>query len=222
MESMKQVIFDFDSTLFDTSAGVIACMADAFAKSGMPIPESEKIRRSIGLPLKEAFGFLCAGKLSRGSIALLEKNFLKSAEAQMVDLTVEIEGATSVLKELRAQGYAIGIVTNKYRDRVVRTLDRFKVLGDIDDLVCGDDGLPNKPSPVGIHKVLQVGIAPALAVFVGDHPIDVQAAHAAGTLSCAVASGNYSLLELQQCEPTWVIERLTQLPAILSQRKLEA
>ena len=49
------VLFDFDFTLVDSSEGIIACIKYAFRKMGKSIPDDEKIRKTIGMSLDDAF-----------------------------------------------------------------------------------------------------------------------------------------------------------------------
>ena len=61
-------------------------------------------------------------------------------------------------------------------------LDRFSLL------VTSEDGLPRKPAPDGILRILQRSGAPRVAfAMVGDREIDVLAAHNAGILACRFA-----------------------------------
>ncbi len=61
-------------------------------------------------------------------------------------------------------------------------LDRFSLL------VTSEDGLPRKPAPDGILRILQRSGAPREAfAMVGDREIDVLAAHNAGILACRFA-----------------------------------
>jgi phosphoglycolate phosphatase len=53
--------------------------------------------------------------------------------------------------------------------------------------VCGDDGIPTKPSPDAIVYLIQkMGVSASKVIMVGDHPHDMSAAKAAGVKSGAV------------------------------------
>lgn len=84
-----------------------------------------------------------------------------------------------VLTELRAAGWATGIVTARTRRRVPWLLGP-EVRALIDVTVCGDDA-PRKPAPDGVLLALdRLGVPADRAVFVGDMCADILAGQGAG------------------------------------------
>ena len=61
-----------------------------------------------------------------------------------------------------------------------------------------------------------VDVAPAATVIVGDTPLDIDAAHAAGARAVAVATGPYSLEELGQAGPDAALEDVTDVAALVA------
>jgi len=61
-----------------------------------------------------------------------------------------------------------------------------------------------------------VRVHPADTVLVGDTPLDVDAAHAAGARIVAVATGPYTARELEQAGADTVLDDLTDLDALLT------
>ena len=61
-----------------------------------------------------------------------------------------------------------------------------------------------------------VDVAPAATVIVGDTPLDIDAAHAAGARAVAVATGPYSLEELGQTGPDAALEDVTDAAALVA------
>lgn len=53
-------------------------------------------------------------------------------------------------------------------------------------------------------------------IVIGDTPKDVQCASDNGFCSVAVATGNYSVQELESCNPNYVIKSLSELPKLFS------
>ena len=54
----KAVLFDFDYTLGDGTEAILAGFQHAFSKMGLPQPDSEAVRRTVGMPLEEEYTLL--------------------------------------------------------------------------------------------------------------------------------------------------------------------
>jgi phosphoglycolate phosphatase len=50
-------------------------------------------------------------------------------------------------------------------------------------------------------------------LVVGDTPLDIDCARAIGAMVLAVATGSYSLTQLQRHQPTWLVENMEQIQA---------
>jgi phosphoglycolate phosphatase len=89
------------------------------------------------------------------------------------------------LTELKNDGRALGIVTNRNREFLEHELSRVDA-GRWTDLftaqICGDDVQRRKPDPEGILRALErIGVAPGKACwYVGDSITDIAAAERAG------------------------------------------
>lgn len=79
--------------------------------------------------------------------------------------------AHEVLRELRARGLRLGIVTNGWEEAQTRCLEGCGLMGLVDDVVIsGGVGL-SKPGPAIYHLALdRLGVTAAEAWFVGDSP----------------------------------------------------
>ena len=88
-------------------------------------------------------------------------------------------GAIGLLNALRAEGYAIGIVTGKSREAWNTTFAQSK-LAPFDAVITDDDVDHPKPHPEGLIAALHtMDVEPSQAVYVGDSVFDCRAAHAA-------------------------------------------
>jgi HAD superfamily hydrolase (TIGR01549 family) len=86
------------------------------------------------------------------------------------------EGEPHKLPELcRSQGLRVGIVTSSPRFYAEALLERFAIAADV--LVTGSDDYAPKPDPAPLIAALtQLGLAPNEAWYVGNDPVDFQAA----------------------------------------------
>ncbi len=88
-------------------------------------------------------------------------------------------GAVDMVNGLRAEGYALGIVTGKSRDAWNTTFTHSK-LDPFDVVITDDDVTHPKPHPEGLLAALHaMDVEPSHATYIGDSVLDCQAAHAA-------------------------------------------
>ena len=212
----KVLIFDFDYTLFDTSAGVVECMQRGFAALDRDIPSESAIRATIGLPLPRAIPALNAA-LSKAEVDEIERHFLQFAEQYMVARTRPIPPVPSLPLELAKEGFKLALFTGKYRARVSRTLENHGMSGLFDPILCGDE-IRGKPDPEGIAKIREKWSDHSRDEFVmiGDHYLDILTAKNGGIDCISVSSGKTSPEVLASYNPLAVIRDLNGLRAILS------
>ena len=89
--------------------------------------------------------------------------------------------------QLQAAGVRVAVVTTDHRAETEETLRLMGVTRWVDDLVCGDDGVPSKPAPDMLLVACQrLGVEPVRAAVVGDTLGDLLMAGRAGA-GCRVA-----------------------------------
>ena len=185
----RAVLFDFDYTLADSSEGIVVCMNHALGRLGLPPAAAHAIRRTIGLDPRTALGIL-AGEEWRSREDEFLEHFVRKADEVMIASTSFLPGAARVLRTLHHAGYRVGIVTTKYRRRVVDALERDGLRALVEVVVGADDVPRPKPAPDGLLRAAELlGIPTGDCVFVGDSEVDAMAARTAGMAFVAVLSG---------------------------------
>ena len=170
------VLFDFDFTLADSSAGIITCMNYALSELGLGESSTEDIIKTIGLYIPEALVVL-KGEQYRPMGQEFMKHFTHKADEVMVKGTYFLPGAKNVLKTLHALGYRIGIVSTKFRFRIETVLERDGVYDTVEIIVGGEDVTHHKPHPEALLKAAsQLGLPVERCVYVGDNEVDALAA----------------------------------------------
>jgi phosphoglycolate phosphatase len=148
------VIFDFDFTLADSSAGAVECINYALRQVGLPEARSSRIHSSIGLSLAAGFEFVSGLKdPERG--AEYARHFIEHADRVMADLTVVYDCVPEMLETLRARGLRLGIVSTKFRYRIQGILDREGLTEQFDVIVGGEDTTQHKPAPESLLLALE-------------------------------------------------------------------
>jgi phosphoglycolate phosphatase len=184
----RAVIFDFDFTLGDSSAGIFECVRYACACCGYGEPAEEIMRPMIGLPLPLVNARL-GGAGARENTEFFDA-FQRRADAVMEPRTVMLPGAVATVAELRRRGIGTGIVSTKLRRRLEEILAAREIRGLFDVVLGLEDVAAPKPDPSGLLAAidaLRVGAGEAL--YVGDHEVDAQAAARAGVRFVGVLTG---------------------------------
>ncbi|MDQ2931798.1 MAG: HAD family phosphatase [Gemmatimonadota bacterium] len=101
----------------------------------------------------------------------------------------EYPWSTSLLRELRREGYPVGIATMSHRKHAVLVLERLGLTGEVDVLVTREDVRLAKPSPeIFLFIAEKLGAKPRDCFVLEDSLPGVRAANAAGM--CCVAMTN--------------------------------
>lgn len=209
------VIFDFDLTLADSSAAAIECTNFALRSSGYPEASSHDIRPTIGLSLPHALRVL-TGEIQAQRVQTFSRHFVARADQVVVAMTEPFPGVCELFGALRREAIRIGIVSTKYRYRIEAILRRWGCEGALDAVIGGEDVPAHKPDPAGIVALLKRwSLEPGRAIYVGDHPVDVLAAGAAGVPFVGVLTGATSRTELEQLGVQHVLSSVAELPRLL-------
>jgi phosphoglycolate phosphatase len=181
------VLFDFDFTLGDSSGAITECVQHACTACGHAAPEPASLRALIGLSLPVVHARL---GLAPATTADFVATFHRHADLIMEGRTLLFEEALAAVESLRAAGFRTGIVSTKFRRRIVSVLAR-EQRSHLFDIVIGlEDVRAPKPDPDGILRALAaLDTAPADALYTGDHEVDAQAAAAAGVPFLGVLTG---------------------------------
>lgn len=189
MKHYKAVMFDFDYTLGDATEAIFAGFTHAMAELGCPPPQREAVRRTVGMPLEDAFTLLTGNgdKETQVRFCTLFAQVARPIQRAGVPLC---PGAKDLLLALRNQGVVTAVVSTKNTDTLVQILEGHD-LDKVPALVVGGDLVQNaKPDPEGLNLAMErLGFSPKETLFCGDTTIDAETARRAGTDFCAVLNG---------------------------------
>lgn len=194
MDHPAAVLFDFDFTLGDSSAGIIDAANRALVAMGHAPAEEGRIRATIGRTLPDVYCILtgaeAAAERAAGG-AEFARLFIARADETMAGLSRLYDEAVAAVSTLRERhGVRTGVVTTKLRRRVAEILARAGA-ADLFDVVIGlEDVHAAKPDPAGLLLAMsRLEVAPSRTVYVGDHAVDAEAAHRAGVGFIGVETG---------------------------------
>ena len=183
-------IFDFDLTLADSSQAILVCFKHTLAEFGFEIPDDRTIYNTIGLTLEQAFTVLC-GVDNQEKLKEIKKVYVKKADEVMAKQTVFYENAVETLAMLREKGFKVGIVSTKYRYRIVDTFHEQGKTLNVDEIIGGEDVLNHKPDPSGLNMIIEKLCSDKKkTLYVGDSYIDALTARNADVSFAGVTTGS--------------------------------
>ncbi|MBK8574888.1 MAG: HAD-IA family hydrolase [Elusimicrobia bacterium] len=212
---MKGFLFDLDGTLIDSRRDIAACVNFTLAAlGGHSILSLESVEQMVGDGVRQLLT-RAAGPLDEPTMKRALEIFLPYYLDHCTDSTRLYPGVLETLHSFAGRGLAV--VTNKPMAHTVKTL---KALGldSFFSVVLGGDSLSTrKPDPAPVVEALrQMGVLPAEAVMVGDSPMDIHAARAAGVRVAAVTYGFRTGAELMSHSPDYLLGAFAELREVLS------
>lgn len=211
----KVVLFDFDYTLADSSSAVIDCCNGALASMGLGQAAAADIRRTIGLSIPDTLARL-AGDEHRHREQEFRAHWRKRSDVIMVEQTHLYDEAHAAVQALREAGVAAGIVSTKWRQRIVDVLERESLTDGFSVIVGGDNVAEHKPDPEGLLTAAKsLGAAPTEVIYVGDSTTDAKAAARAGMQFVAVLSGVTEAHEFEEFEPMRILPHVGEIGTCL-------
>ena len=190
MVRARQLVWDMDGTLLDSTAAVPAAYVTAVRRLRGPelTPAQVVASYPVGPP-----DVLLAHLLGRNLAAGESEAYYAELSGVCVD---PYPGVAEVLATLRARRHKIAVFTGASTRAATMLLAAADVAVDV---LVGSDEVAN-PKPAGDGLLLmarRLGIAPGDLAYIGDAPVDLRAAAAVGGISVAAAWGHqYSSAEL--------------------------
>jgi len=206
------VLFDFDGTVLDSGAIILASMRHATLTVLGRDFEDEVLMAAVGgAGLSEQMRLLDESRVDE-----LVRVYRAHNEPLHSEL-VCCAGMEDALAQLKREGRRLGLVTAKRRVTVALAFEHVELEHLFDVVVGSDDTERHKPDPAPITHALELLGAPANdAVYVGDSPFDIRAAKAAGVHAVAVTWGGIHPRERLEGEgPDAVVDTAEELLAVL-------
>ncbi len=204
------VIFDWDGTLMNSEARIVAAIQHAAEDVGLPVLSDEESKQIIGLSLEYAILGLypdASPEQVEKMASAYSKHFLEDSDVLMQPF----EGAEDLLKALKASGAKVAIATGKSR----RGLNQ--VLAEVGfesyfDITRTPVEAASKPDPLMLQQILEELKVPVdKAVMIGDTEFDLLMAQKIGMDSIAMTHGVHTLERLKQFHPVVYADDLQQL-----------
>jgi len=214
-QRFELLVFDWDGTLMDSQARIVACIRAGFADCGLEPPTREAAADIIGLGLNDAMARLLPG-VSQGQITAVAAAYRRHFLGDEPTPEGLFPGAAETLSRLDAEGYLLAVATGKSRVGLNRSLDQTGLGHRFVATRCADETF-SKPHPQMLVELMdELGVAPRHTLMIGDTEYDMQMAANAGAAALAVCHGVHDRERLLACAALDCLEALPAIPPWLA------
>ncbi|HEY0880856.1 MAG TPA: HAD family hydrolase [Archangium sp.] len=221
------LIFDLDGTLADSIADIGEAMNGVLAELSLPSHTLEAYKTFVGEG---------AENLARRAVRAAQGRDWHEASddglpAPLADIveryrvhyaTREHEGSTlypgiaEMLDGVVKSGRRMAVLSNKRDDFTKHLVAQSFARWPFVDVRGEREGVPRKPNPIAAYELaLELNVLPERIGFVGDTPIDVGTAKAAGMIPIGVLWGFRSREQLQDAGARFLLSRPAELLDLL-------
>jgi phosphoglycolate phosphatase len=209
------IVFDWDGTLIDSAATIVACIQAASRDLQLPVPSAERASHVIGLGLHDALRIAVpslAPEQTMAFVARYRAHFLAREDEMRL-----FAGIEALIDALRARGHRLAIATGKSRRGLERALDASGLRDHFVASRCADETHP-KPHPAMLNELLAaLEVEPGDALMVGDTAHDLAMAREAKVDALAVSYGAHPASALRAHRPVACVASVAALHGWLAQ-----
>jgi len=211
--SYDLIVFDWDGTLFDSTALIVAAIQGAARDVGTTVPSQTQAAYVIGMGLQEALQH-AVPDFPHERYPELAQRYRHHYFASQHDLVL-FDGSLDMLHALRDRQHLLGVATGKSRRGLDDALHTAQLHGLFDATRTADE-TRSKPHPLMLQELMaELGVAPERTLMIGDTTHDLQLAANAGTAAVAVSFGAHEPESFESFAPRFVAHSTAELHAWL-------
>lgn len=194
---IKNVIFDLDGTLLNTTEGVIESVKYTARSLGYPMLSSKKFLKFIGPPIQQSFMTYYGADRDRAQVAA--DTFRKYYKDTALLKAVPYEGIYELCEILQKNHIKMAVATYKREDYALTLLKHFHFQEYCNPVHGADNHNKLKKEDIIEICIEEMGGKKGETVLIGDTLNDAMAAEKAGILFIAVTYG-FGLKSLEDVE----------------------
>ncbi|HCD77555.1 MAG TPA: HAD family hydrolase [Prevotella sp.] len=189
MKEYSTYIFDLDGTLLNTLNDLAASTNYALRSVNLPEHSVDDVRRFVGNGVRKLMERAIEGgdknPLFDEAYATFRRHYLEHG----LDTTQPYPGIMEMLKELKARGKRIAVVSNKFYDATQELVKHF--FGEYVEVAIGErENIRKKPAPDTVVEAMRMlGVGKENAVYIGDSDVDFNTAKNVGIPCVSVLWG---------------------------------
>jgi phosphoglycolate phosphatase len=213
------ILFDLDGTLVDTAPDLLASLNAVLTRAGHRPVKPTELRSMVGYGVRALFerAFKQTGTpVSAEDLARYNDEFMAHYRENIARESRPFPGVVETLKRLAEEGARLGVCSNKPQELTDLLLAQLDLARHFGAVYGGGKAAANKPSADHVLELVDaLEGARGRAVFVGDSPVDVAAARAAG-IPVIVMSYGYTAVAASDLGADAVADDFSALPELIS------
>lgn len=203
------IAFDWDGTLFDSTAIIARSIQAAVRDVGGTEPTLEQASFVIGMGLKQALAH-AAPDVPESLHAQLGDRYRHHYFAAQDDISM-FAGVLELLADLRSRGFLLTVATGKSRRGLDAALSTQSLVGLFDASRTADE-TAGKPDPRMLFELMdQFQVSPERTLMIGDTTHDLLMAARAGCASVGVSYGAHDGAAFAELSPRFVAHSVSDL-----------
>lgn len=203
------IAFDWDGTLFDSTALIARCIQLAVTDVGGTPPSTQAASYVIGMGLMQALAH-AAPDVPPEKYPQLGERYRHHYLARQHDLSL-FEGVLPLLAELKHRQHWLTVATGKSRRGLDEVLQTVELAGVFDGSRTADE-TAGKPHPLMLNELMrEFSVTPERTLMIGDTTHDLQMALNAGCASVGVSYGAHEPDAFHELKPLHVAHSVREL-----------
>ena len=203
------ICFDWDGTLFDSTAIIVRSIQQAVLDVGGTKPTDEAASYVIGMALMPALAH-AAPDVPKEKYPLLGERYRHHYLATQHDISL-FDGVLPMLADLKGRHHWLTVATGKSRRGLDDVLASRQLHGIFDGSRTADE-TAGKPDPRMLHELMrEFGADPERTLMIGDTTHDLQMARNAGVASVGVSYGAHEPHDFGALGPRYIAHSVAGL-----------
>ena len=209
------ICFDWDGTLFDSTAIIVRSIQQAVLDVGGAKPTDEAASYVIGMALMPALAH-AAPDVPKDKYPLLGERYRHHYLATQHDISL-FDGVLPMLADLKGRHHWLTVATGKSRRGLDDVLASRQLHGIFDGSRTADE-TAGKPDPRMLHELMrEFGADPERTLMIGDTTHDLQMARNAGVASVGVSYGAHEPHDFGALGPRYIAHSVAGLDRWLAE-----
>jgi len=214
-QNFRLIVFDWDGTVMDSTANIVACMGQSLLDIGAGEVSEEAMRGTIGLGFAETLERILPGSTAELHEKVVER-YRHHWFAKYRDVGIPFPGLGETLEVLSGRDYLLAVATGKGRPGLDHDLE-FTGFGRFFMASRTVSEAPSKPHPQMLLELMdELGTRPEETLMVGDTTFDLDMAKNAKVPSVGVLTGSHGREDLMASGPLACLDGAVDLPPWLA------